>query len=369
MTRCFAKCTALGLLLAGQALSAEKWRMQYFYDQDRSTLVINDLQFPSAERGVAAGYIDRKGASKPVTVTTNDGGAHWAVSPLKEIPVSLFFLNDSLGWMATPKRIWQTNDAGRTWRKLPKSPEWLLRVDFLDEKRGFAVGAHKSAYQTVDGGATWQPIAAAAEAHTNPEHTTYNSIAFAGPKNGMITGYSAPQRFDAQKPEWLEPEQASRRREWPHLSITLDTHDGGKTWTSSTASMFGRIARVTFLPDGRGLGLLEFTESFLWPSDVLRLDGITGKSASVYKAKDREITDLLLEPSGVAYLAGVEVVGRLQHSPIPRALKILKSADLTDWSEMEVDYRANAGRAILRAAADGSLWVATDTGMILKLAK
>jgi hypothetical protein len=34
---------------------------------------------------------------------------------------------------------------------------------------------------------------------------------------------------------------------------------------------------------------------------------------------------------------------------------------------MSVDYRATAVRTMLRAAGDGSLWVATDTGMILKL--
>jgi len=34
---------------------------------------------------------------------------------------------------------------------------------------------------------------------------------------------------------------------------------------------------------------------------------------------------------------------------------------------MDVDYRATAVRAMLRAAADGSLGVATDSGMILQL--
>jgi hypothetical protein len=62
-------------------------------------------------------------------------------------------------------------------------------------------------------------------------------------------------------------------------------------------------------------------------------------------------------------------VGRLQHTPIPRKVKILKSTDLANWEEMDVDYHADATRAMLRAASDGTLWVATDTGMILKLAE
>jgi len=358
---------AAGAILCGHAIGAQKWRIQYFYDEEHATLVINDLAFPSAARGVAVGYIDKKGNSKAVSVTSSDRGAHWAVAGLHEIPVSLFFLNETLGWMVTPKGIWETRDAGKAWEKLKKSPEGLIRVHFLDEQRGFAVGTHKSAYETADGGKTWQSIAAAEEVKTTAEYTSYNCIVFANGKDGMITGYSSPPRHDGGKPHWLEPELATRRKEWPHISITLDTRDGGKTWSSQTASLFGHIARVSMLPNGMGLGLLAFSDAFEWPSDVLWLDGKTGKSSSVYREKDREISDVLLLHSGGAYLAGVEVVGRLQHSPIPQALKILHSEDLHDWKEMEVDYKANAGRAMLRAAPDGSLWVATDTGMILKL--
>jgi hypothetical protein len=355
-------------IMAVPAFCAEKWQIAYFYDKENSSLVINDLQFPSPARGVAAGYLDDKGNSKPVIVSTDDGGAHWTVSKLKHVPISLFFLNDKLGWMVTPEGIWRTFDAGREWHELPKSPKLSMKVYFLDESRGFAIGAHKLAYQTGDGGKTWEPIAAAAEPHTDPEYTVYNNIAFVTPKTGLIDGFSSPPRGrDPGKPDWLDAEDT--RREWPHLSIMLDTRDGGKTWKPSTASMFGRVTRGSFLPDGRGLGLIEFTDTFKWPSEVHLIDGRTGKSGIVYNATDRAITDVLLLPSGTAYLAGVEVVGKLQHTPVPRKLKILKSTDLSDWEEMDVDYRATAVRAMLRAAGDGSLWVATDTGMILKLAE
>jgi hypothetical protein len=356
--------------LLTSALSAAKWQLSYFYDKDNSSLVINDLQFPSPARGVAAGYLEDKGDSKPVSVTTDDGGAHWTISKLKHVPISLFFLNDELGWMVTPDGIWQTADAGRDWRELPKSPKLLLKVYFLSEARGFAIGAHKLAYQTEDGGKTWDPIAAAAEPHTDPEYTVYNDITFVNDKTGLINGFSAPPRAgDSGKPDWLDPEDTTARREWPHLSIMLDTRDGGKTWQPSTASMFGRITRGSFLPDGRGLGLIEFTDTFKWPSEVHLIDGTTGQSGIVYNATDRAITDVLLLPSGTGYLAGVEVAGKLQHTQIPRKLKILRSEDLSGWQEMDVDYRATAVRAMLRAAGDGSLWVATDTGMILKLAE
>lgn len=348
-------------------LFAGKWQISYFYDSGKASLVINDLQFCSANRGIAAGYMDEGGKSKPVTVVTDDGGANWTVTHVKDIPISLFFLNARLGWMVTPNGLFETNDAGHEWRELPKSPKLLMKVYFVDEERGFAIGAHKLAYQTEDAGKTWQPIAAAADPHTDPEHTVYNNITFVSAKAGMIDGFSLPPRAgDDGRPDWLDAQSSVGRREWPHLSIMLDTHDGGKTWTPSTASMFGHITRTMFLPSGTGLGLIEFTDTFKWPSEVHRIDAVTGKSDRVYNSPDRDITDILLQPSGTGYLAGVEVQGRLQHSPIPRKVVVLKSMNLTDWEEMDVDYRATAVRAMLRPASDGSLWLATDTGMILK---
>jgi photosystem II stability/assembly factor-like uncharacterized protein len=340
--------------------------MQYFYDEQRSSLVINDLQFPTPQHGLAVGYLDEKGKSKAVSVTTNDGGEHWTVSSLKDIPISLFFLNQNLGWMVTPKAIFQTTDAAHSWRELSKSPKLMVKVYFLDPMRGFAVGTQKAAFSTMDGGKTWEPIGAAAEPNTDPEYTVYNAITFLNETTGLIDGYSAPPR-DESKPAWLDAKNVTARRELPHISIMLDTRDAGRTWQSSTTSMFGRITKASFLPDGKGLGLIEFTDTFKWPSEVHLLSGTTGKSTVTYNATDRAITDVLLLPSGTGYLAGVEVEGRMQHSPIPRKLKVLKSDDLQNWQEMDVDYRANATRAILRASGDGVLWVATDTGMMLKL--
>jgi hypothetical protein len=40
---------------------------------------------------------------------------------------------------------------------------------------------------------------------------------------------------------------------------------------------------------------------------------------------------------------------------------------MTNWSEMAVDYRAVGRRATLSAADEQNIWLATDSGMILKL--
>src|ERR1035441_2660375 len=133
--------------------------MQYFYDQAKSELILQDLQSPSVRRGVAIGSIQGSKASrKPVAVMTSDGGAHWDVVKLEEVPVSLFFLNDSLGWMVTEKGIWKTDEAGKDWKKLPKPPATPWRVYFADENNGWAACNKKMVLVTHDGGHKWEPV-------------------------------------------------------------------------------------------------------------------------------------------------------------------------------------------------------------------
>ncbi len=364
-------CAALwlaGALLAASAPAGGRWGAQYFYDEDKSSLTINDLAFPSAQRGVAVGYISEQSKIRPTAVVTGDGGAHWSLVPVKETGLSVFFLNDSLGWMVTQKGIWQTEEAGHSWHKLPGAPKDLLRVYFLDEQHGFAAGLEKSVYETSDGGKTWTRVAAAAKPETTAKYTVYNVIEFVGQRTGMIAGFSQPPRKDEEfSPDWLDPQKAMTRPELPHLSISLDTHDGGKTWTSSTASMFGRITRARMLPNGTGLGLVDFSEAFVYPAEVFRFDLKTGKSDRVFREKNRAVTDIALLPGGSAILAAVEVPGRVRVASVPNKLKMLRSADLARWEEMDVDYRATARRAILAVVDARHMWVATDTGMILKL--
>ncbi len=340
--------------------------MQFFHDENKSTLTINDLVFPTARRGVAVGYIEESGRTRGRAVVTSDGGARWTMVPLPRPGLSVFFLNDTLGWVVTPRGIYRTEEGGRSWRRLPRSPRGTLRVWFLDPRHGFAVGLRKSVHETLDGGKSWRPLPAAEEIKTRAEDTAFSFISFTGPVGYICGSHQPPRSDEGELPDWLEPEKAVRRREWPSTAILLATRDGGKTWKPSTSSIFGRISRLRQSRDGRALSLVEYQHSFEYPSEVYAIDPLTGGGQPVYKAKDRAVTDAVLVRSGPVYLAATAVTGRLQRTPIPSALHILRSDDMKTWREMEVDYRANARRAVL-AAAEGHVWVATDTGMILKL--
>ena len=355
----------------GPAQAADRWRVRYFYDELKSSLVINDFKFLNGKHGVAAGFLlEEKGKIKPTTLTSNDGGASWtfAALPGKDVPLSLFFLGESRGWMVTANDIWRSEDGGRTWRKISPIDD-ILRVYFVDPDHGWAVAEKKKVYETTDGGKEWKEVPAGGQADSPAESTVYNWIDFAGASTGIITGWNQPVRGSRTGvPEWMNPSQSQASREIPRVSIFLQTRNAGRDWDVSTGSLFGHVSCVRLSPAGFGLGVIEFSNAFEWPSEVFRIDSATGKSERVFREKNRLITDVALPPTGPSYLAGVEKLDRLNESPVPGKLKVLRSDDLDNWQEMDVDYRATAHRAMISAVDDRNIWVATDTGMILKLA-
>lgn len=359
---------AFGVSLhAQEPEGAPHWVIQYRYRQVDSVLAINDFLFTSATRGVLCGVkTDRRGKDTPLVMTTNDGGDHWSETPVKEPGLALFFLDDSMGWMVTEKGLWQTVESGHSWTKVKSAPSGLLRVWFLDKKHGFATGMEKRVFETTDGGETWQLVPISKEAQGDPTYTTYGEIGFAG-NNGIISGWNIPPRPGG--PDWMEPEQAAKRRQLPNLAILLETTDGGMKWTKSEASIFGQITRISMTPQGTALGLIEYKDEFDFPSEVYRINMTRkGVSDSAFKQKDRAITDVrAFAGSTHGIIAGYETEGTIYRSPIPGKLKVLRSDDLQTWTEMPVDYRAVAHRAMIAGPDENHLWIATDTGMILKL--
>ncbi len=363
--------------------AAQKWSIQYFYDELRKEMEITDLAFPTAQTGIAVGaiYDIATGGERYTSVLTSDGGAHWTLEPLREYPRSVFFLNEKLGWMVTDKGLWSTADSGRNWKKVseqlkpdkkmdpPTTIGLLLRVWFLDESHGFGVGLQKTIVETADGGRNWKPVEAAAKPEGNPAFTAYTHIVFSDAKNGVIFGGSQPPRRDqgarGSLPAWMDPEKAAKRKAIPSLTLMAETRDGGATWSVVSVPLQGTItsARITAK---EGLIVMGFDESFQWPSDVYRLaDRKTGR---VFRDKSPRVIDALLFPGPRVFLAGVEPTGKMNTAPIPGKVRILQSSDFQTWSEMKVDYKAVARQVIIAGPDPEHLWVATDTGMILHLA-
>jgi photosystem II stability/assembly factor-like uncharacterized protein len=351
---------------AGSAGAAQHWDVQYRYRQLDSTLTINDIVFPSAKRGIVVGFTtDRKQKDRPLAMVTSDGGANWTDYTLKETGLSLFFLDESTGWMVTEKGIWTTAESGRTWTKLKNAPAAMARVWFLDRQHGFAAGLEKRVFETKDAGDSWTLLPILSEVAGNALYTTFGEIAFAGDK-GIVSGWNIPPRRGG--PDWMEAGTRTARPEVPHYAVLLETLDGGKQWIKSDASVFGQITRISLTPQGTGLGLLEFRDEFEYPSEVQKINLHTGRSDRAFREKNRAITDVrLFAGANKAIIAGYETTGPVFRSPVPGKVRILTSDDMDTWTEMTVDYRAVAHSVLLAGPDENNVWAATDTGMILKL--
>jgi hypothetical protein len=354
---------SLGLPLFGQP--AQRWKIQFSYKKLDSLLELRDIKCPSAERCVAAGVVfEKNGHEQGVVVLTSDGGKQWSVTDVKERPVSLFFLNDSLGWMVTDRGIWSTDESGHSWTKL-ETPKGALRVHFLDPAHGYATGFPKLVYETTDGGKKWNKLAAAEQPPTDAQDTVYDSISFSG-EHGVIVG-NLIQRENARRPIWLDPDVARYRREHETKVAILETFDGGKKWAASTLPLVGTLSQLTFAKDASVIMLVEYTNYFSLPSSVYKTRLRQTGTQTIFEERDRAVTNVALLPDGSAILASIEPPGSSNQVPIPGKVKMYESADLKVWREMDIDYRAVAQRAMLAAIDAKHIWVATDTGMILSL--
>ena len=351
------------------AAAAEKWKINYFYDQPESNFELRGIQFPSDQRGLVYGVITgAKEKERPLMLITSNGGEKWIEVPLKESPVSLSCIDDSQCWLATDKGIWKTEESGRDWKKLKKQ-EGIAAIHFTNSRIGFAAGYPKSVWKTTDGGLTWTSLPAAAKVEASSQTTAFDVIAQNG-NDMMIIGLSRLRRMDGSLyPDWMEPERAASRREWPALTVMLDSRDGGANWNASSASLFGHIVDVK-MGEGMGISLIVHEQAFQYPSEVLKIDFKSGKNTPIHFEKDRLITSIHLGKNNNMVIGGIEVLGSFRANPTPSKVRI-QQGQLTDsntviWMSMPVDYKAVARRVTLASTPSGKLWAVTDTGMILE---
>lgn len=353
------------LALPGIVSAGERWKIQFFYDKAGSSLSIQDLKCPSASRCIAAGSIeDRKGHARGTVISTSDGGQNWSLSEVSEEPISLFFLNESLGWMAASRGVWSTTDGGRNWKKLEDLRKGILELYFLSPSHGYAIGFPKAVYETANGGKSWAKLAAADRPETGLQNTVYECISFQG-AHGIIAGSATPLGID-ETPPWLNPKEARIHRERPATAVVLETMDSGAHWDASSTSLYGRLSQMVTLKDGFALALFEYHNYYTLPSRVYKVKFRTSSDV-IFAERDRAVTDIALLPDGAALIAAVEPPGSSNQVPIPGRLKMLRSQNLKVWEEMDVDYKAVAQRATIAVPDAEHQWVATDTGMILML--
>jgi hypothetical protein len=264
-------------------------------------------------------------------------------------------------------RLWKTSDGGRTWTRVNTSAVRAppRRVFFADASHGWLLCAEKQVYATSDAGATWAPLAAALAPDTPAPRSLYSGAAFLDSQTGLLTGWSRLASRRSELPPWMEPNLIPVGYT-PTTSLLLRTSDGGVNWTPHLVRGFGEILRARLTSQESALLLVRRPDSLNNPTGLFRMSLPGLETVQLYNNRDRYLVDFALAGPDRAFLAAIDQEGRTPFPAIPSRLRVLQSTDLKQWSEMEVDYRAEARHAVL-AAPDGShAWIATDTGMILR---
>lgn len=184
--------------------------------------------------------------SNGVPSNSNGGSATGAVAHIDTstaMPydlVAVDFVSTASGWIVgnDPENnvsvILRSVNGGATWvAVLEIVGESLLDVDFVDEERGFAVGAEGVVYATVDGGTTWteSPLASAWAVQRTVAPITIPSKSGDGASPPMITSESiASIAFADANTGWAAGDVPTGESVNVR-GIVLGTRDGGKSWT------------------------------------------------------------------------------------------------------------------------------------------
>ncbi len=183
-----------GYVIAGNRIfktsdSGSTWREATRFlakDFDGAMPELYSTRFSSKKKGWVIGSLS-KGDSvvDSLLIYTNDEGTSWLrkPAPVRQELIHLDFVNDEKGWIVgAAGTILFTNDAGETWVvQRSGTAGTIYHVDFRNDKKGWAVGERGTVLRTTDGGLTWTKINVAVR-------NTLLSVQFVDDDNGWIVG-------------------------------------------------------------------------------------------------------------------------------------------------------------------------------------
>jgi hypothetical protein len=169
---------------------------------------LTGLQFTSASQGWAV--------SQGAILATTDGGARWRSQLSGKLNLtSVDFISGQDGWAVGASTLLATTDGGTRWAALPEPCAVIRSVHFISPATGFAVAGGRGLTRpgsgpvipaqggvvlaTTDGGRSWHPLAAPADAQ---------SVCFSDSGHG-----------------WLGAN-----------GLLYSSADGGRNWTAATSA-------------------------------------------------------------------------------------------------------------------------------------
>jgi photosystem II stability/assembly factor-like uncharacterized protein len=180
------------------------------------------VRFASKKKGWIVGSISRRNkVVNSLVLQTKDGGASWQrlVVPTRDELINLDFINNERGWVVGASgTILHTRDGGMTWIPQRSNTDvTLYSVDFRGDRKGWAVGEKGTILRTTDGGETWIPTTALV-------HATLLSVRFLDDDNGWIAGHGGViLRTGDGGASWVQQDSKTTRNIY---ALYIDKHAG-----------------------------------------------------------------------------------------------------------------------------------------------
>lgn len=207
-----------GFALAGGSIfgttdGGHSWREAYTFspsDFEGATPELYSLRFNGKKRGWVVGSASRGDViTNSILAITRDGGATWQVlqAPTRQELIHIDFVDENRGWIVgAAGAILHTDDGGESWTKQTSETTVVLyHVDFRNEKKGWAVGERGTILRTEDGGRTWTKV-------ESPARSTLLSVQFVSDDEGWIVGRGgAVLRSGDGGRVWIEQESGTKR--------------------------------------------------------------------------------------------------------------------------------------------------------------
>lgn len=267
-----------------------------------------DVHFADRKRGWAAGGAGR-------ILVTDDGGNHWREAArrldtaLRRIDTATLPSGRARAWIGGDKgRIAASSLEGRPWQsswRIQATPARgrIYDLDFMDERRGVAVGERGLVIVTDDGGAHWRRGAAAVgETLRAAVYASENLLLVAGggtlllSRDGARSFSQIPPRgvLGAGSIVSVDASDSTHLFALQREGYLLRSADGGETWVRGRIDEQVRLSKIQFLNSSRGwvLGRRAEGGSVLYLTDdggatwhAVSLPGIAARNFHFIDAK------------------------------------------------------------------------------------